>query len=149
MFKRLLRSTLLGALAALVVAAPRLNAQTTFGTVIGNVTDPSGATISNTEVVLTNLGTSEKRTERTNADGLYQFVNVPPAAYSVTVENPGFKRLVRSPVTVETGSTSKIDVALEVGAVNQTVEVTAQTPLLAPESSSLGQVIDERKTVEL
>lgn len=128
---------------------PGLNAQTTFGTVVGNVTDPSGAAISNTEVVLTNLGTSEKRTERTNADGLYQFVNVPPAAYSVTVENPGFKRLVRSPVTVETGSTSKIDVALEVGAVNQTVEVTAQTPLLAPESSSLGQVIDERKTTEL
>ncbi len=78
MFKRLLRSTLLGALAALVVAAPRLNAQTTFGTVVGNVTDPSGAAISNTEVILTNLGTSEKRTERTNADGLYQFVNVPP-----------------------------------------------------------------------
>ena len=69
--------------------------------------------------------------------------------YSVTVENPGFKRVVRSPVTVQTGTTSKIDVALEVGAVNQTVEVTAQTPLLAPETSSLGQVIDERKTTEL
>ncbi|MBV8865220.1 MAG: carboxypeptidase regulatory-like domain-containing protein, partial [Acidobacteriaceae bacterium] len=153
MFKRLLLSTLssivLGALAALVFSGSCLNAQTTFGTVVGNVTDPSGAAVTNTEVVLTNLGTNEKRTERTNADGFYQFVNVLPAGYSVTVENPGFKRVVRSPVTVQTGTSSKIDIALEVGAVNQTVEVTAQTPLLAPESSSLGQVIDEKKTNEL
>ncbi len=149
MFKRLLRSTLLGAVASILFTAPHLNAQTTFGSVVGNVSDPSGAAISNTEVVLTNLGTNEKRTETTNADGLYQFVNVSPATYSVSIEKPGFKRTVRTPVTVETGTTSKIDLALEVGAVNQTVEVTAQTPLLAPESSSLGQVIDERKTVEM
>ena len=65
------------------------------------------------------------------------------------MQKPGFKRILRSPVTVETQSTSKIDIALQVGDVSQTVEVTAQTPLLQPESSSLGQVVDERKTTEL
>ncbi len=149
MLRKPLCLCLLGTIAALLSVVPHLNAQSTFGSVVGNVTDPSGAAIGNTEVVLTNLGTNEKRTETTNADGLYQFVNVAPANYSVSVEKPGFKRIVRSPVNVQTQTTSKIDLALEVGAVNQTVEVTAQTPLLTPESTSLGTVIDERKTVEL
>ena len=149
MIKRLQCLCLLGALAALISGVPCLNAQTTFGSVVGNVNDPSGAAISGTEVTLTNLGTNEKKSDTTNAEGLYQFVNVSPGQYSVEVAKPGFKRVLRTPVEVQTGTTSKIDLALEVGAVSQTVEVTAQTPLLAPESSSLGTVIDERKTVEL
>ena len=151
MFERLQRLCLLGAvaIASVISVAPRIHAQSTFGSVVGNVTDPSGATISGTEVILTNLGTNEKRTETTNGEGLYQFINVVPAQYSVSVEKPGFKRIVRSPVEVQTQTTSKIDLALQVGAVNQTVEVTAQTPLLTPESSSLGTVIDERKATEL
>ena len=71
--------------------------------------------MSSTEVTLTNLGTNEKRKESTNADGLYQFVNVVPGQYSIEIQKTGFKRIRRSPVTVETQSTSKIDVALEVG----------------------------------
>src|SRR3954447_20361393 len=124
-------------------------AQTTFGTVIGNVTDPSGAGIANAQVTLTNAGTNEKRTATANTDGLYQFVNVQPGQYTVEVAQSGFKRLVRGPFSVETQSTAQIDVALQVGDVSQTVEVTAQTPLLQPETSSLGQVIDQRKTNEL
>ncbi len=148
MLGRFQRLCLLGLIATFCSTLP-LFGQTTFGSIVGNVTDPSGAAVSNTEVTLTNLGTNEKHTETTNADGFYQFVNLPPASYSVEIAKPGFKRVVRTPVVVQTGTTSKIDLALEVGAVEQTVEVTAQTPLLTPESSSLGQVIDERKTVEL
>jgi hypothetical protein len=140
---------LLGTVAAMLLSVPFLQAQTTFGSITGNVTDSSGAAVANTEVVLTNLGTNERRTVTTNADGLYNFVNLVPASYSVSIEKAGFKRVVRSPVTVQTETTSKIDLTLDVGAVSQTVEVTAQTPLLTPETSSLGQVIDERKTVEL
>ena len=149
MFKRIQCLYLLGAVAVCLATGPQVSAQTTFGSVVGNVTDASGSPIPNTQVTLTNLGTNEKRTETTNDEGLYQFVNVLPAGYSVAVEKSGFKRIVRSPVTVQTGTASKIDLALQVGDVTQTVEVTAQTPLLTPESSSLGQVIDERKTVEL
>ena len=130
-------------------AASLSHAQTTFGSIVGNVTDASGSAVPNTDVTLTNLGTNEKRTAATNGDGLYQFVNLPPGQYSVGVEKTGFKRVLRSPVTVQTQTTIKIDLALEVGEVTQTVEVTAQTPLLQPESSSLGQVVDERKTTEL
>jgi len=82
------------------------------------------------DLALTNLGTNEKRTQPTNGDGLYQFVNVTPGQYSVQVQKPGFKRVLRSPIAVETQSTSKIDIALEIGDVSQTVEVTSQAPLL-------------------
>ncbi len=143
--KALFRCSLLAVFVLLAVTIPFANAQTTFGSIVGTVSDPSGAAIGNTQVTLTNLGTSEKRTETTNSEGLYQFVNLPPGQYSVEIEKPGFKHVIRTPVTVQTQTTSRIDMALEVGQVTQTVEVTAQTPLLTPESSTLGQVIDERK----
>jgi hypothetical protein len=149
MFKRLLSPCLFGALAILLVTAPEVRSQSTFGSVVGNVLDSTGAAISDTAVTLTNLGTNETRKETTNSAGLYQFVNVAPGQYSVAVEKPGFKRTLRSPVTVETQTTAKIDLTLQVGELTQTVEVTAQTPLLQPESSSLGQVVDQRKTDEL
>src|SRR6516225_12481514 len=108
---------LLGTVAAMLLSVPFLQAQTTFGSITGNVTDSSGAAVANTEVVLTNLGTNERRTVTTNADGLYNFVNLVPASYSVSIEKAGFKRVVRSPVTVQTETTSKIDLTLDVGAV--------------------------------
>ncbi len=148
MINRLLASGVL-AVALLLVFAPVANSQTTFGSIVGNVSDPTGAPVGGTEVTLTNLGTNEKRTGTTNNDGLYQFVNLVPGQYSVGVQKTGFKRTLRSPVQVETENTSKIDVVLQVGDLQQTVEVTAQTPLLQPESSSLGQVVDTRKTDEI
>jgi hypothetical protein len=101
------------------------------------------------QVALTNLGTAEKHEMNSSSDGLYQFVNLPPGQYRVEAGKTGFKRTNREPVTVEVQSTAKIDLALQVGDVSQTVEVTAQTPLIQSESSSLGQVIDQRKTTEL
>jgi hypothetical protein len=113
------------------------------------VTDSSGAAVASTPVTLDNLGTNQKQTASTNGEGFYQFVNLPPGNYSVEIHQSGFKRVLRTGIAVETGTTTKIDIALQIGAVDQTVEVTAQTPLLTPETSSLGTVIDERKTVEL
>jgi hypothetical protein len=92
----------------LLITSTTTHAQSTFGTVVGTVTDASGSPIPGVSVALTNLGTNEKRTQPTNGDGLYQFVNVTPGQYSVEVQKPGFKRILRSPITVETQSTSKI-----------------------------------------
>ena len=149
MLKNVRATSLVAALLLFFIAATNNFAQSTFGGIVGTVTDASGAPVASTEVTLTNLGTNEKRTESTNGDGLYQFLNITPGQYSVEVAKTGFKRFVRNPVTVETQTTSRIDIPLQVGEVTQTVEVTAQTPLLQPESSSLGQVVDERKTTTL
>src|SRR5882724_1213796 len=126
-----------------------LQGQSTYGAVTGSVTDPSGAAITDAKVTLTNLGTAETRTQPTNADGLYSFVNLIPGNYKIDIEKPGFKHITRTPVVVEVQQSAKIDVTLPVGQANETVEVVGETPLLQSETSSLGQVVEQRKANEL
>src|SRR5246127_4383170 len=131
------------------VFAPRLSAQTAYGSVAGTVSDVSGGAIADAQVTLTNLGTAEKRTQQSGTDGLYSFVNLLPGRYRIDVEKTGFKRVTRPEVIVEVGQVVRIDLPLQVGEVTQTVEVTGETPQLQSETSSLGQVVEERKANEL
>ena len=124
-------------------------AQSTYGTVTGSVTDASGGAVADAQVTLTNQGTSEKRTQSTGSDGLYTFVNLFAGKYKVDAEKTGFKRTSRTDIVVEVQQTSRIDLTMQVGAVNQVVEVTGETPLLQPETSSLGEVVEQRQTDEL
>ena len=126
-----------------------LAAQTTYGSIAGTVTDASGAAIADAQVTLTNLGTAEKRVAQSGADGLYDFVNLLPGRYSILAEKTGFKRITRPEVLVEVGQSVRIDITLQVGDVNQTIEVTGETPLLQAETSSIGQVVEQRKANEL
>src|SRR5690349_10930814 len=124
-------------------------AQTTYGSIAGTVSDASGAAIADAQVTLTNMATTEKRMAPSGADGLYAFVNLLPGRYSIGAEKTGFKRITRPDVIVEVGQSVRIDVTLQVGDVNQTIEVTGETPLLQAETSSIGQVVEERKANEL
>src|SRR6266853_531516 len=124
-------------------------AQSTYGTITGSVTDASGGAVADAQVTLTNQGTSEKRTQSTGSDGLYTFVNLFAGKYKVDAEKAGFKRTSRTDIVVEVQQTSRIDLTMQVGAVNQVVEVTGETPLLQPETSSLGEVVEQRQTDEL
>ena len=132
-----------------IFGSPLVNAQTAFGTIVGGVTDASGASMPEAQVTLTNLGTSAKRVTVTGNDGLYQFPGVTPGTYRIEVQKQGFKRESRQPVNLEVAATTKIDFALDVGESTQSVQVTAETPLLQPETSSLGQVVENRLTNEL
>jgi hypothetical protein len=129
--------------------AVAIQAQTTFGSITGTITDSTGAPTPGVNVTVTNLDTSEKRHMLTNNDGIYQFVNLTPGRYRVDAEKSGFKKFSRTPVVLEVQNTVRIDVALQVGDVSQTVEVTAQTPLLQPETTSLGEVVQQREVNEL
>jgi len=124
-------------------------AQSTYGTVSGTITDPSGGAIADVQVTLTNMGTSEKHIQTTGTDGLYQFANLFPGRYRVDAEKAGFKHTSHTDVVVEVQQTSRIDMTLPLGQVTQTVEVTGETPLMQPDTSSLGQVIDQREANEL
>lgn len=140
--------TLLVSLGMIIFASASLYGQSTYGSVAGSVKDPSGASVTDANVTLTNLGTSEKRTQSSGADGLFTFVNLFAGQYRIDVEKQGFKHFVRN-VTVEVQQDTHVDVALQVGEVSQVVEVTSETPLLQAETSSLGQVVEERKADEL
>jgi len=123
--------------------------QTVYGNIAGTVLDASGAAIPGTAVTLTNLGTAEKRSMQSDAAGNYTFVNILPGNYRIDAEKAGFKHFKREPITVQVESGLRIDITMEVGAVTQTVEVTAQTPLLQPQTSSLGQVVESRTVTEM
>ncbi len=133
----------------LSVSCLSLHAQSTYGSISGTITDPSGAAIPGANVTLTNIGTSEKRTESSGDDGHFTFVNLFPGSYRMDIEKQGFKHFARPSVTVQVQQDTRVDVPLTVGQVSETVEVTSETPLLQTESSSLGQVVEQRKADEL
>src|SRR5258708_11822737 len=133
----------------LLLSGLSVSAQSTYGSISGTVTDASGAAVTDANVTLTNLGTSEKRTQNSGADGLFTFVNLFAGQYRVDVEKQGFKHFTRNPVTVEVQQTTRIDAAMQVGEVSQAVEVTSEAPLLQAETSSLGTVVDTHEANEL
>ncbi len=141
--------TLLFCVVLVLAASLSLQGQSTFGTVDGAVADPSGAAVAGAQVTLTNTGTQEKRSQPTGGEGLYQFVNVAPGDYRLDIEKSGFKHFARTNVVVQVQQDTHIDATLPVGQASETVEVTAETPLLQAETSSLGQVVEERKANEL
>jgi hypothetical protein len=126
-----------------------LNAQSTYGSISGTVTDASGAAVTGANVTLTNTSTSEKRTETSGDDGHYTFVNLFQGQYRIDVEKQGFKHFDRPNVIVQVQQDTHVDAALTVGQVSETVEVTSEAPPLQAETSSLGQVVEQRKANEL
>jgi hypothetical protein len=123
--------------------------QTFYGSVVGTVTDASGAVIPGASVTLTNIGTNEKRSAPTDAAGSYRFVNLVPANYRLEVEAPGFKHMTREPIAVQVESAVRMDAKLEVGTPSETVEVTSISPLLQTETSSLSQIVEGQQLQEM
>src|SRR3954451_3140665 len=100
------------------------------GSIDGIIKDSSGSVVPNASISLVSEGTDAQ--QQTNADetGAYQFPLVRAGKYRMTVEAPGFQRMVRTEVTVNTAQQIRLDLILQVGAVSETVTVSAETPLL-------------------
>jgi len=124
-------------------------AQTSMGTILGTLTDATGAVVGNTTVQLINAGTNTKLTAKTNDSGYYQFVEVPVGTYKIVVQKEGFKQLSRAGIVLQTDARIQVDLALTVGASTETVEVTASSPLIEADTVALGTVVDTRETNEL
>jgi hypothetical protein len=125
-------------------------AQVATGEIGGTVTDPSGAAVPSAKVTLTNAETNVLMRELSTAtDGSYLMTLVPPGTYTVGVEASGFRKHVQSGIVLQTNQRARLDVALQVGQVAETVEVAASAPLLESQSSSLGKVIDRQFLNEL
>src|SRR6266545_2382286 len=124
--------------------APPVRAQTIQGSILGEITDPSGGIIPGAEVTVTNLETGFKRLAISNYVGLYEVPHLAPANYSVSVELPGFKRYSRRPVIIEANKQVRIDITLSIGAPSEEVVVEAQTPVITTESGQIGATVDAR-----
>jgi muramidase (phage lysozyme) len=136
---------------AFVIAMTQaVTAQQFFGSIVGTVTDTSGAIIPGATVTIANKATGEKHTASSNGAGEYQFVDLLPSAYSVQVERANFKRYLRDTVTVTADSTVRVDAKLQVGAVTETVEVNlGQTVQIQTDSGTVSNKVEAQQMDEL
>ncbi len=137
------------ALAGVFAAQCILHAQDTRAKILGTVMDPAGASVAQASVSAVNTATGVALNTKTNEAGVFEILYLLPGAYSVSVEAPGFKKLVRSDIELRIADRVSLDLRLEVGAISEAVTVSAGTPLLEVASASTGAVVDHRRITEL
>ena len=141
------RYSLVG-LSVFALAAVAL-AQSDRGTITGRVFDPSAAAIANAAVTAVNQATGIKYIARTNETGNYVIPQLPFGAYEVSIEASGFRRTVNKDIALNVAQTLTLNVTLEVGQVEQTVEVSASGAVLSTSTSDLGTVISNDRVIDL
>jgi hypothetical protein len=132
---------ILMAVMALVVA-PALRAQQATGAITGAVTDPSGAPVAGATVTVTDAERGTSLKTPTNADGIYNFPQLSIGQYSLRVEANGFQTAVRGAVALELNQTAKLDFAMVLGQVSQTLQVTDTVPQLQTQTTEVGTVME-------
>jgi len=124
-------------------------ASTPTGTITGTITDQSGAVVTKARVIVRDEETNATRDAESNSDGDYTVALLPPARYSVTVESTGFRRSIIHGVGVSVDQTVRLDFALKVGALTEEVNVTDTPPIVQTDTSTLGQVVNNRLVQDL
>ncbi|MBI3207425.1 MAG: TonB-dependent receptor [Candidatus Solibacter usitatus] len=124
-------------------------AQNFEATLTGLASDPSGALIAGVTVRLSNLDTGRAITVRTNQSGAYTVAGLVPGAYELTAELTGFKKYLQSGITLQVNQSARVDFTMQLGALTEAVQVTAETPLVNSETGAKGQVITNHEIVDL
>jgi hypothetical protein len=136
-------------LALMLLASMVCWSQDTRGSIVGRISDPSGAIVPGATVVVTNPATGVKSTVTTSADGIYRVPLLQPGTYQIEVSSRGFKKAIRNAVEVRVADRLDINFVLEIGASEQAITITTEVPLLNSESASLGTVIDSKRISDL
>ena len=134
---------------ALFTLAALGSAQDPRGTILGSVTDATGALIAGANVRAVNVATGVSLGAQTNDQGRFTIPYLLVGTYTVAAELEGFKRATQDGIQVRVGESTEIRIHLQIGDVSETVEVTATPPILDTTTPSLGQVLDERRVTEL
>jgi hypothetical protein len=133
----------------MLFSAGSLHAQVDTGSITGAVADTSGAVVGNAKVTLTNEGTGASLSATADSSGGYTFTPVRIGNYTITASYQGFQTTTQKHITVNVGSAVVVNFELKPGQVSEVVEVTGATPLLETQTSSVGQVIDQRSVDNL
>jgi len=136
-------------LPVLLLSLAAVKAQEYRATLLGVVTDQTGAAVPGASVTATNIASGVSTATRTNTDGSYLIPFLLPGNYQVRVEQFGFRSFERSPIELRVNDRTRVDVALEVGQLTEQVVVTAEAELLEVSTSNRGQVIENRKITDL
>jgi hypothetical protein len=124
-------------------------AQSTFGVVIGTVQDPAGAMVKGAAVKLTNVGENTSRETLTAEDGTYEFQNVKPAGYTITVNQAGFRAFRATELVLVARQTLRVDASLQLGDTAETVNVEATAGVIATDSAAISEALSSAKVVGL
>ncbi len=124
-------------------------AQTFTASIVGTVRDGTGAVIQGAQVVATHTGTNARAEAATNEQGNYTILSLPPGPYVVEVEAAGFKKLVRSGIVLQVQQQARLDVGLELGAITESISVTAAASQLESTTSTIGKVVENRRINDL
>src|SRR6202171_4451656 len=139
----------LASLVVLFCSAAPLRAQVDTGSILGTVSDTSGASVHGATVTLTNEGTNASLSTTTGSDGSYKFTPVRIGTYKLTATLQGFSTITQKNIVVNVGSDVVVDFTLKPGAVSETVEVASTVPVLETQDASVGQVMDSRNVDRL
>lgn len=135
---------------AILLSAPSLAlAQTSGGKILGTAQDSTGGVMPGVSIVVHNIATGTSREAVTNERGQYEVPGLAPGRYRVEAELPGFRRYSRGPITVQVSQETRVDVALEVGQLNETVQVTAEGLIVQTTTATVGRVVEQKQIVEL
>jgi hypothetical protein len=137
---RLTMAVLLGTI--LLGFSPPVVGQAVNATLLGTVTDSSGAAVANVKVTITETNTGISRTSQTNESGNYVFPDLPPGTYTVIAELSGFKRASRAGIDVIVNTTGRVDLVLQPGNISETITVEAETPILQTERADTGRKLE-------
>ena len=141
--------TVFAILALSLLIPTLLFGQGASGRILGRVADPTGAVLSGAKITLLNEATGISRDARSNDSGDYSFVEVAPGTYTVQFELSGFKKNIQKNVIVDVNQVVTLNSTLQVGASQETVEVTSEAPQIDTTSTQLGAVINDRSVNEL
>lgn len=143
------RFNVLGRLLAVLAFSAVLAFGQGTGTILGSVRDGSGALIAQASVIATNTATGVARRVLTDAQGNYRIAPLLVGPYTIKTSLKGFKEATIEGVVLQVAQEARIDVRLEIGDVKESVVVSASAPLVQSESGAIGQVIENKKIVEL
>jgi hypothetical protein len=124
-------------------------AQVTSATILGAVTDKSGAVIPNAQVTATNLDTNFSRSATTNERGQYSITPLPVGTYRVEVTAPGLKKFVQTGIILDVNRSARVDPVLEVGPLEETISINADAPLVSTAEVSLGRTVGNAEILNL
>jgi hypothetical protein len=133
----------------ILFAIPLAHAQLDRGSVIGSVTDPSGASVSAARITVTENQTGVSIELTSGKDGSFAARSLNPGNYSITAEQTGFRKTVQPALAVGINQVVRVDLVLQVGSAAETVKVSAEPPLIATDTSSLGTIETEKRITEL
>src|SRR2546428_235089 len=140
---------ILAALVLLALCGPPspASAQVLYGSLVGNVTDETGAAIPGAMVTITHRETGASRDVATDAAGAYRFPTVQSGTYTITVKLTGFRTFTRSDVQLTLNNVTRVDAPLQVGELSEMVTVTAASPLLQTERAGIPAELKGRDRV--